>query len=419
MSERVARLTKRTVDGAAVADARYVLWDTELKGFGLRVETSGTKTFILRYRPKSQGGSAPKRFLTLGRYGPLTAEQARSKALSVLGTVAVGADPAVKLKSRASLSLAEAAEIFLREHVRPKRKASTAEYYDWLLRRSLIPVIGHLPADRVTRADVLKLHSDLQSSPYQANRTLAVLSSLFGFLSAAGYVPEGCNPTRGVERYREEGRERYLTSEELKRLGAGLREAETVGLPWQLAPESARSKHLAKPEKRRTRLDPGAVAAIRLLVLTGARLREILHLRWDEVDFDRGLVFLADSKTGRKTLILSTAAITLLRTLPRIGDYVIPGAKTNTPRSDLKKPWAAIQAHSGLEGVRLHDLRHTFASIGAGASLGLPIVGKLLGHSQPQTTARYAHLDASPLRQAANLIADQISASLLVEDSSS
>lgn len=413
MSDRIGRLTKRLVDRAEPGSARYIIWDSELKGFGLRVEASGTKTYLVRYRPKGLGAAAPKRFVTLGRHGPLTPEKARSQALSLLGAVAGGADPAaVVAQSRAVITVAEAIELFLAEHVNPKRKAGTAAYYQWLLGRTVKPELGQLKADQVTRAHVAKLHASVQHTPYQANRMLAVLGSLYTHLGKSGLVPEGYNPARGVEKYREEGRERYLTAEELTRLGMALREAETMGLPWAVDETKAGAKHIARPENRRTRIDTTVTAAIRLLIFTGARLREVLHLRWGEVDLDRDLAFLGDSKTGRKTLVLSTAALAVLKELPRTSPYVIPGARVDEPRSDLKKPWAALQKRAKLDGVRLHDLRHTFASVGAGASLGLPIVGKLLGHSQPQTTARYAHLDADPLRRAADLIADEISLSL-------
>ena len=155
-----------------------------------------------------------------------------------------------------------------------------------------------------------------------------------------------------------------------------------------------------------------AAAALRLLILTGARLREILHLRWEHVDVERGLLLLPDSKTGRKTIVLNRPALEILKAHPRTGLFVIVGDKPDQPRTDLKKPWAAVSRRAGIEGVRLHDLRHTFASIGAGASLGLPIVGKLLGRSQPQTTARYAHLDADPLLRAANLIGERIESAM-------
>ena len=172
------------------------------------------------------------------------------------------------------------------------------------------------------------------------------------------------------------------------------------------------SKHMAKLEKRRTVLGPHAAGALRLLILTGARLREILHLRWEHIDFDRGLLLLPDSKTGRKTIILNAPAMLVLSSIPRASEFVIAGDKPDRPRADLHRPWKLVARHAGIGGVRLHDLRHTFASFGAGSGLGLPIIGKLLGHSQASTTQRYAHLDNDPLRRASNSIASTISAAL-------
>jgi integrase len=198
----------------------------------------------------------------------------------------------------------------------------------------------------------------------------------------------------------------------LQRFGETLRLAETSGLPWKLDEETTHSKHLAKVENQRTILAPEVILAFRLLLFTGARLREVLHLEWRFIDMERGLMFLPDSKTGRKTIVMSEPVLALLRACDRTSIFVVPGASADRPRSDLKKPWRAILRHAGLEGVRIHDLRHTFASIGAGASLGLPIVGKLLGHSQPATTARYAHLDADPVRRASNIIGNHLSNAL-------
>ncbi|WP_369414221.1 site-specific integrase [Microvirga puerhi] len=148
------------------------------------------------------------------------------------------------------------------------------------------------------------------------------------------------------------------------------------------------SKHAPKAENRRTVFDPFPVAALRLLLLTGCRLREVLHLKWDYVDFERGIVFLPDSKTGRKPVVLNAPALAVLADLPRVGPYVVPSDDPTRPQHDLKKIWAAVSRRASLSGVRLHDLRHTFASIGAAGGLGLPIIGKLLGHSQAATTAR-------------------------------
>jgi integrase len=150
------------------------------------------------------------------------------------------------------------------------------------------------------------------------------------------------------------------------------------------------------------------------LILTGARLREILDAQWQHVDIERGVIFLVDSKTGRKPIYLSAAAQAVLAALPRIAGnpHIIPGEQADSPRADLKRPWAAVTKAAGIEGVRLHDLRHSFASIGAGASMGLPVIGKLLGHSQAATTHRYAHLDADPLRRAVETIGATISAAM-------
>jgi integrase len=229
-------------------------------------------------------------------------------------------------------------------------------------------------------------------------------------------VPAGFNPCRGIETFPEEGRERYLTSEELNRIGDAIREAETTGLPYDVDDEKPTAKHAPKPAMRRTVMGPFAPAAIRLLIFTGARLREILHLKWEEVDFERGLLLLPKSKTGKKTIMLNGPALEVLRSVPRTGKFVIAGALAGEdgekPRADLKKPWRAIARRAGLEGVRIHDLRHTHASVGAGAGLGLPIIGKLLGHTQASTTQRYAHLDTDPLRRASDHIANHLARAL-------
>ena len=203
------------------------------------------------------------------------------------------------------------------------------------------------------------------------------------------------NPARQIDRYPEKGRERFLTPDELRRLGKAMRDAETVGLPWLVDEGSPSAKHIPKNKRSRV-IDPHAVAAIRLLMLTGARLREILNARWDYLDLDRGLMFLPDSKTGRKTIYLNDAALGLLTDVPRLkgNPYIIPGSNKGQPRADLKRPWAAILLAAGLAdaqdagnpkgkgdkgrkrrskeqpGLRIHDLRHTFASLGVGISAG-------------------------------------------------
>ena len=412
MPEFSAKLTKRAVDAAAPKVARYCVWDADLKGFGLRVAPSGTKTYLVRYRPRWGGSKVPKRLVVLGRHGPLTPDEARARAKTLLGQVAAGKDPAKEHeRAPAGITVASLATVFIEEHVRAKRKSGTATGYSANLNRFLLPKLGKKAAEAVTVAEIAQVHYALRHSPYQANRFLAITGSMYGFAAKNGLVPRGTNPTIGVERYRESSRERYLSSEELGRLGVTLRLGETSGLPWQRVTKPS-NKHLASPEQRRTVLSHEVALAFRLLLFTGARLREILHLEWQHVDLERGLLLLPDSKTGRKTIVLSAVVLALLRDAARRGRFVVPGQAADRPRSDLKKPWVAIQRHAGLEGVRLHDLRHTFASIGAGASLGLPVVGKLLGHTQPATTARYAHLDADPLRRATDLIGAHLASAM-------
>jgi len=185
-----------------------------------------------------------------------------------------------------------------------------------------------------------------------------------------------------------------------------------VGLPWNVNEAKSKAKHLPGREHRFTKFSPFTAAALRLLLFTGCRLREILHLRWEHVDLERGLIFLPDSKSGRKTVILNAPAMAILGALERVGPYVVSGDDPQKPRADLKRPWEAVVKCAGLDGVRLHDLRHTYASFGAGGGFGLPIIGKLLGHTQASTTQRYAHLDADPLRRASDAIGGRIAAAL-------
>ncbi len=322
------------------------------------------------------------------------------------------------------MTVKEIAESFLDKHVSEKRKATTERQYRWVLNDYVIPEVGSMRASMVTRADVTRMQASITRGRKElanggrttANRALAVLSAMFNWAGGEGLVPDGFNPVPKVERYRENKKERYLSTDELAALGAALAEAETRGLPYDVDETKAKSKHAPKAESRLTVFSPHVTGAIRLLILTGCRLREILDLRWTDFDPERGLLFLPDSKSGRKTVVLSMAAVGVICAIPPVGRYVIASSSAGTenekPRADLKKPWDSIRARAGLEGVRLHDLRHSFASVGAGSGLGLPILGKLLGHSQAATTARYAHLDADPVRRAADVIADRIAAAM-------
>ena len=384
------KITKRAVDalkpGADGAEA--VLWDTEVKGFGVRVQRGGTKSYIVHYRTGS-GRRAPLRKLTIGKHGaPWTPEQARSEAKRLLGIVETGADPAAdKIARKEAPTLGDLAERFLAEHAEAKRKASTATEYRRLLDRIILPALGKRKVIEITRQDVGKLHHSLRQAPYQANRVLAVLSKMFNLAEHWGLRPDGLNPCRHVEKFGERKRERMLSSAELGRLGEAL------------------SAHAGSPY---------TAAAVKLLVFTGARLNEVLSLRWDWIDFDRGEARLPDSKTGAKTLHLPPPALSVLAELPRLdgNPHVIVGHKTGAAMVNLEKPWRAIRATAGLDDVRLHDLRHAFASVAASSGMGLPIIGKMLGHTQAATTHRYAHLASDPVKAAAAAVAGKIAAAM-------
>jgi integrase len=302
----------------------------------------------------------------------------------------LGEDPqAEKSRRRAALAVGELIDAFLTEHVSTKLKTKTRASYEPLLAK-LREAHGSAKAAELSRGNVSALHRGMGSTPYLANRLLAAISSLYAWAESEGRLPEGhANPARGVKKFREESRERFLTSEELGRLGDALRAAEP-------------------------RFGVHACAAIRLLILTGARLNEILHATWANIDFERGLLNLATSKAGRKSIYLNAAALALLSDLPRdeSSPFIVPGEKAGQPRADLKRVWTAVTQAAGLEGLRAHDLRHSHASVGAGAGLSLPIIGRLLGHTQTATTQKYSHLSNDPVREASERIGSIIASSM-------
>jgi integrase len=381
------RITKRSVDALRPDGAETVLWDSELKGFGVRVQKSAGKTYILKYRA-GQGRNAPQRKYTIGKHGALTPDEARAEAKRLLALVTRGKDPAAdKAAAKAAPTVAALAQRFLFEQVELKRKASTAREYHRLLDNVIVPALGRRKVADVTRTDVQRLHQSRRGTPVEANCALRLLSALFTFAERDGERPGGSNPCRYVERFPQKQHERFLSADEMARLGDVL--ASYGGSPY-------------------------VTAAIKLLVFTGARLGEILGLQWEWVDFERGEARLPDSKTGAKTVHLPPPALTVLEALPRVegNRYVIVGGIAGAALANLQKPWRAIRKAAGLEDVRLHDLRHAFASVGVASGMGLPIIGKLLGHSQWQTTQRYAHLASDPVKAAAVSIAGKIDAAM-------
>jgi integrase len=407
------KFNARAIEALPATGKTYAVYDPGLAGFGVRVAAGGTRSWIVEYRPGGGGRRSPTKRLTLGRVGTLSLMTARERARTVLAAVQLGADPAAdKVDRRGAVSVAELAESYLSEEIRPLKKPRTVTLYAGYLNNHVLPALGTRKARDVTHADVIKLHRKIGAggAPVAANRTIALVSAAYTWAAAAGLVPEGVNPARGVSQFKEESRERYLTPDELARLGATIREAETVGLPWDVDETAPNAKHLAR--ERREIISPHAIAAVLLLIFTGARLREILDLRWIDIDLERGVLALPDSKTGKKTVVLTGPALAVLAVVPRCSEYVIAGLDPERPRSDLAKPWRAIVKRAGLDGLRLHDLRHSFASVGVSANFGLPVIGALLGHARSETTARYAHAATDPMRHAANTIAGIIASGL-------
>jgi len=409
----VAKLTKRTLDAITAGDCPLVIYDSDLKGFGLRAAKHGKKSWFVEYRPGARGRGIAKRRMVLGSVGTITPDEARAAARDILAAAALGDDPAAaRSRARKTPTFSECAERYLAEEAASKLKPRTVVNYRIYLHKHAAPVIGSIKLDMVTPSDIAKLHRRIgQTKPMTANRVVECVGSVYRYAATCGLVKRGHNPAAHIEAFREQRRERFLTSKELAHLGDAIREAETTGIPWEVDGKKPTAKHIPK-KNRVTKIGQHAAAALRLLIFTGARLREILGLKWNYVDFERGLLLLPDSKTGRKTIVLNAPALAVLSELPRIGAYVIAGDDPDSPRHDLNRPWRLVSKRAGLDGVRLHDLRHTHASVGAGAGFGLPIIGKLLGHSQASTTQRYAHLDADPLRRASDQIAGEIAAAM-------
>lgn len=402
------KLTKRVVDGAQPGGKDVILWDDELRGFGLRIKPAGTKSYIVQYRDESRR----TRRLTIGRSTLFTPEQARKEATRLLASVALGANPAQdkRVAKEPPLQLptvADAAARYLRDYAEIRKKPRSIAEDKRLLERHILPVLGHFAVADITEDDVMALHHELRNTPTQANRTRALLSTILNLCEQWRWRPLGSNPCRLVPAYTEQARDRYLSGKELELLGRAIREAEADGEPWQ------------------------GLLAVRLLLLTGARVGEILSARWGDVDLQRGVLRLRDSKTGPRPVLLPPAAVALLQQAPR-GDspWVIPGRQGKHMLS-LQSQWRRLQRRVdaiqdrleaegtlkrrdrvSLAGVRVHDLRHAFASVGAGVGLSLPVLGGLLGHGLASTTERYAHLALDPLRAASDKVAGHIAAVL-------
>ena len=383
-------ISRRTVEALTV-EKDTVFWDPELSGFGVRVYPTGGKYYVVQTR----AGGKPAKRVTVGRHGVIGAEEARRRAALMIARIKAGEDPVPEpAKPAGGPTVAELAMGWLEDHVEVRCKPKTARTYRQIVDSHILPALGGRPALAVGRAEVSDLHHGLRDRPVMANRAVEVLSRIYNAAEDGGRIPEGSNPCRLVARNRERRRERFLTEGELRRLGAVLDEAET-----------------------RKGVSAHAVAAIRLLLLTGCRKGEILSLRWDEVDLEAGELRLGDTKTGPRTIALPPEAAAVLASIPRVAGnpFVIPGRVPGAHMRNLDDPWQLICARAGLENLRIHDCRHSYASRALALGESLPMIGRLLGHTQVETTARYAHLAKDRVHEAAVRVSDSIAADIVKE----
>ena len=346
------KLTKRTVDALEADGKDALFWDRELAGLGVRVHVTGRKTWLVQ----SRGPGGPKR-LTLGRHGELTVDEARKQAALIIDRIKRGEDfSAAAPETEPTVS--GLAERFMRTHVEKHLKPASVAAYRTVLDKYILPALGGMGLEEVGGAEVTALHHRLRDTPARANAAVHLLSRMYTLAEAWELVPPGRNPCLAVRRYRTRKRERFLTPEEYRRLGWALKEAEAEDRIW-----------------------PAAVAAIRLLVLTGCRRGEILSLGWDDVDRTAGDLRLRDAKAGPRMVPLTKPALRVLDAIPRSGDnpWVIAGQRPGKRLTGLHHYWRPVRERAGLHDVRIHDLRHSYASRALALGESLYAIGKLLG----------------------------------------
>lgn len=400
----MARLTKRAVDAAKPRGRDWIIFDDDLPGFGLRVFASGKKSYLIQYRVP--GGT---RRYTIGLHGKFTPERARTRAAKLLAHVAEGGDPSKeRAEARKAATIGDLADLYLAEGPAEKanKKSSSWRADESNIRRHILPLLGGRLAASLMQADIAKFQAAVASGRTAADektgfrgraivkggkgtaaRSLAVLAAMLQFGVGRGLLP--ANPAKGVEPYKAEKRERFLSEMEVARL------ADT----------------LAEMEEDRT-LNPTAAAAIRLLLLTGCRKGEILGLRWEWFDDEKGCLRLPDSKSGAKVVPLAAAAQEILAGLPHVSDWVLPAARGDGHFVGLGKAWEKVRRRAKLDGLRVHDLRHSFASFAVADGATLYLVGKILGHRQTRSTEVYAHLRDDMVRGATERTGARIAAAM-------
>ena len=345
-------LTKRHIDTLPAREKEYFVWDDQLKVFGVRVYPNGGKRYVAQ---AFRRGKTIR--VQIGRYEALPFEKAKMRAREAIADIDDGRNPnKEKETERLAPTVAQLGERFLEEYVSQHCKPRTQVEYRHAVNRYIVPALGPIKLAALARDDVAALHHEMRDKPYQANRTLGVISKMMNLAEAWGLRPDRSNPCYHIRKYRERKRERFLTTEELARLGKALDEEEPLA--------------------------PAAVTAFRLLLYTGARLSEIQTLKWEYIRGNR--IHLPDSKTGAKTIPLNGPALEVLANARRVdgNPYVVVGTGEGMHLTDLQKPWRRVRNAAGLDDVRIHDLRHTFASEAVMGGESLPMVGKILGVRQ-------------------------------------
>jgi integrase len=364
------KLTEATV-AALEAGRDRVIFDSLLSGFAVRVTPAGGRIFIAQAR-----AAGVKRRVTIGTSPAVKVAEARDAARVILDDMRAGKNPAIERQIRreavtaGDITVGALADRWMAEVVRPKRKPRTATDYEKIIAQRIKPELGQIPARTLTWARVNAFHGAMAATPRRANYVVSVLRAMLFFAERIGLRPKHSNPVTGVEFFRERQRERFLSETEIGAAADAIGSAERDG-----------------------KIGPHAAAGLRLALFTGARSGEITAIKWEHVDWGRKLVRLPDSKTNEpRTIHLSDAAVEVLRTVPRVGQFAIAGALPDEPYKNLSRAWAIARKYVGLDDVRLHDLRHSYASLAASRGVSLQIIGRLLGHRVVQTTARYAHL---------------------------
>jgi integrase len=389
-----AKITKRLVDELVATEKPIFVFDTALAGFVLKVTPTGRRTYQLRYR--MGGRSSPLKTYTIGVHGQLSPDQARRMAEGLVGDVRRGIDPATekakkKADDRGALTVETLSKEFLEIYGETKLKPRSYLEYERAFRKHLNPRIGRLKVRDVTHGEVERLHHAMKATPPNANRAIAALSKFFSWAIKGGYRPDRQNPCQGLEKYKEQGRERYLSAAEIAALGQAIRTCEDSGeiTPWQ-------------------------AALFRVLLLSGLRRDELRTLEWRCVNFERSVIVLEDSKTGKRDVPISAPVLQILSELLRLegNPYVFCGSKPGRPLVNVAKPWKRVLTLAGIDPARLHDLRHTAASIAVGAGASLVLIGGVLGHRNEKTTKRYAHLADDPIRATSEAIGERIAKAL-------